>query len=92
MNIQDGAAIRFAAGSTAEARQERGRGLATELKIQAAKTGLARAATAIQILVAPNVGATKGAAENDVLFIYGVVSRHLESKGMQRLLLFVKDA
>jgi hypothetical protein len=49
------------------------------LKIQAAKTGFARATSAIQILVEANVGATKGTAENDVLFIYSVVSSHLDS-------------
>eukprot|EP00429_Kryptoperidinium_foliaceum_P063212 CAMPEP_0176069782 /NCGR_PEP_ID=MMETSP0120_2-20121206/34844_1 /TAXON_ID=160619 /ORGANISM="Kryptoperidinium foliaceum, Strain CCMP 1326" /LENGTH=165 /DNA_ID=CAMNT_0017403421 /DNA_START=123 /DNA_END=621 /DNA_ORIENTATION=- len=77
LDVDAGAAVVLATGSTATKGKAGSTGLAAELKIQAAEPGLSRASGAISVLVETNIGATKGAAKDDVFFVNSVVTGHL---------------
>ena len=63
LQVQDGASVILAAGSTASARKAGSRRLAAELHVEATQSDLAAASQAIGILVKAAVSTAKGAAE-----------------------------
>ena len=77
LSVQDGASIVLAARSTASKWKARGRRLAAELHVQAAKADLSRAPNTIKVLVESTVGAANSATKDNVFFIYSVVTGHL---------------
>lgn len=51
--------------------------LLLECKHPTKRAYLSRTAATIRILVLPTVDTTKGAAEDNVLFIYSIITRHV---------------